>query len=1142
MRLTLAFFSLLAIATAEEPLLLQHPTLNKTHIVFVYAGDLWSVPREGGDAIRLTSGPGNKTDPAFSPDGTSIAFTGEYDGNVDVFVIPAAGGVPKRLTWHPAPDRVMGWTPDGKRILFSSPRTAYSVFSEMFSVPAEGGVEERLPLPTGFYSSMSPDGQSIAYEPVRRAFVMWKRYRGGGTAHIWLARLSDSEVTKIPRTNSNDFNAMWAHDRVYFLSDRNGPVTLFYYDTKSNTVHEAVANRGLDMKSASLGPDAIVYEQFGGIYLYDLKTGKTRQVPVKVYGDFSELRAKFTNVGRRLGSPAISPNGARAVFAAWGEIITVPAEKGEPRNLTNTPGVMEREPQWSPDGKTIAYLSDESGEYALHLRPQNGAGDATKIELKPGFYRGIRFSPDSKKIALVDILERLWYVDLATRKQVAVDEDTYQMRSGNILGAWSPDSKWLAYSKVLPNQLSAIHLFSVADGKSTQVTDGLSDATNPVFDKGGKYLYFTASTNSGEGLGLDIHAIERTFSSSVYLVVLDKTQPSPFAPESDEEKTADEKKPAASGKPDNDSGSPDQADKDGESTKDGPAGASPKEGEQSAEKGKPAAPAKPKSGTPDIKVDLDGIDQRILSVPMPARRYAGLQVGKTGILLALEAPAPPTEFTPGMTIGLTVHRYDLKAHKSDTPLAGVNGFQMSFSGDKALYRQGENWTIAALRPMAAGPGGGPSPAPPAPPSGPGGSAGVLKTADIEVRVDPVQEWKQMYHEAWRIERDWFYDRNIHGLDLKEAEKKYEAYLNNIVSRQDLTYLFQEMLGNMVVSHMGTGGGDTPEVKRTQTGLLGADYEVADGRYRFARVYSGENWNPQLRAPLTQPGVNIKAGEYLLAVNGRDVRPPANVYSFFEELAGKSVLLRVGPDAGGANARDVTVVPVANESRLRNLAWIESNRRKVDQLSGGKIAYIYMPDTANGGLTSFNRYFYAQIGKEAAIVDERFNGGGLLATDVAEILNRKPLSAASNRVGVPVVQPQGIFGPKVMIINESAGSGGDAMPWYFKRAGVGKLIGTRTWGGLVGMAGGPGLMDGGFVGAPSSGIYNPNSGEWEVENNGVAPDIPVDQDPALVRKGRDPQLEKAVEVALEELKKNPPPKMRRPAFPNYYKTDERASGR
>jgi tricorn protease len=960
-------------------------------------------------------------------------------------------------------------------------------------------VEEPLPLPTGIEASMSPDGQSIAYQPVEPAFTMWKHYRGGRTTKIWLAKLSDSSITKVPRTNSNDFAPMWAGDRVYFLSDRNGTTTLFYYDVKSKAVHEAVPAQGLDIKSATLGPDAIVYEQFGGIFLYDLKTGKTKPVPIRVQGDFTELRPKIVNVGRRLGSPAISPNGARALFAARGEIITVPAEKGDPRNLTNTPGANERDPQWSPDGKTVAYLSDESGEYALHLHPQSGAGAVVKIPLKPGFYSSLRYSPDSKKMAMVDSFQRLWYVDLTTKKQVEVAGDTYQMRSGDIAGNWSPDSKWLTYSKVLPNELSAIHLYSIADGKSTQITDGMSDATNPVFDKDGKYLYFTASTNVGESLGLDIHAAGRTSTSSIYLIVLDKSQTSPFAPESDEEKVADEKKPDA--KPD--------------AKPDGPP--------------KPPAAAEVK----DIKIDLDGIDQRILSVPMPVGRYTGLQVAKAGTLLALEAPAQFGEGAGGPP-GTTVHRYDFKARKSDVPLSGVSSFVMSFGGDKALYRQGENWTIASLRPMATGPGGGGPAA--APPAGGGAAQGALKTSGIEIHVDPVQEWKQMYHEAWRTERDFFYDRNIHGLNIASEEKKYEPYLAGVVSRSDLTYLFQEMLGNMVVSHMGTGGGDLPDVKRVQTGLLGADYDVANGRYRFARVYSGENWNPQLRAPLTQPGVNVKAGEYLLSVNGREVRPPENVYSFFEGLADKTVILRVGPNPNGDGAREVNVVPVSDEGRLRNLAWIDDNRRKVDQMSGGKVAYIYMPDTANGGLAAFNRYFYAQIGKEGAIVDERFNAGGLLATDIAEILNRKVLSAASNRVGDPLIQPQGIFGPKAMLINERAGSGGDAMPWYFKRAGVGKLIGTRTWGGLVGMAGGPGLMDGGFVGAPASGIYNPLTGEWEVENIGVAPDIEVEQDPAEVRKGRDPQLEKAVQVVMEEMKKNPPPTLRHPAFPNYHKTD------
>lgn len=1087
------------LAAAEPPgLLLQKPTMNRTHIVFVYAGDLWSVPREGGSAIRLTTSPGGENHPMFSPDGSQIAFTGEYDGNDDVFVIPAGGGVPKRLTWHPAPDVVLGWTPDGKNVLFASPRTAYSRFNELFTISAAGGHEDKLPLPSGFEGSLSPNGQRIAYVPIPRAFAAWKRYRGGRTTKIWLANLSDSAIEKIHRTNSNDFNPMWDGDKVYFLSDRNGPVSLFEFDTKAKAVKQSLPNTGLDLKSASAGPGgAIVYEQFGGIHLFDTSSGKSKQVPITVHGDFPELRARLVNVGKSLGSPGISPSGARALFTARGEIVTVPAEKGDPRVITNTPGVMERDPQWSPDGQSIACFSDESGEYALHVRAQNGAGEVSRYELEPGFYRSLRWSPDSKKVSFVNHDHVLFIYELDAKKQTRIDESFYTMGGFSLAAAWSPDSKWIAYSRLGRNVLNAIHLYSLADGKSTQITDGMSDAQYPVFDKDGKYLYFAASTDAGNTTAPDLHSMQRRPTRSIYLVVLDRTLPSPFAPQSDDEKPAE----SDNAKPD--APKPDAAK---------PAGSKPK------------APVM-------VKIDLDGIDQRILSLPMPARRYVSLQVGKAGTLLAVEAltPAPGA---PPASAGATLHRFDLKARKADAPLTGLNTFAMSEHGERALYRQGNNWIIAALRPMPTGS----APVPPAPPS----SAPPLKVDGVEVRVEPVEEWKQMFREAWRYERYFFYDPKVHGVDVRAVSGRYEPYLNSVVSRRDLTYLFQEMMGELSVGHLNAGGGDIPDTKKVQTGLLGCDYAIDGGRYRFARVFSGENWNPQLRAPLTQPGVNVKAGEYLIAVNGRDVRADANVYSYFEGLADKSVLLKVAADAAGTNAREVTVVPVPNDTGLRNLAWIEENRRKVDQMTGGRVAYVYMPDTANGGITAFNRYFYAQVDKEGAIIDERYNGGGMLATDIVEILNRKVLSATATRRGPDLLQPQGaIYGPKVMIINETAGSGGDAMPWYFRRAGAGKLIGTRTWGGLVGMAGTPPLMDGGFVSAPASGVYNPMSGEWEVENIGIAPDIEVEQDPAAVRKGRDPQLERAVQTVLEELKKTPAPKLRRPTYPNYHMTQTAA---
>ena len=1080
-------------ADSSPALLLQKPTLSKTHIAFVYAGDLWTVPRDGGAAQRLTSGAGVETNPLFSPDGSTIAFTGEYDGNTDVYTVPAAGGVPKRLTWHPAPDNVLGWSPDGKKILFSSNRDSYASVTQLFTMDVNGSFPEKMPLPWGWEAAYSPDGARLAYVPMRRAFTFWKRYRGGDTTPIWLASIADSKVEKVPRENSNDYNPLWIGDKIYFLSDRSGPVTLFSYDTHSRQVKEEVKNAGLDFKSIGAGPDAIVIEQFGGLELFDLKTGTVKPVAVRIAGDLPEVRARMVNVSSRLTSAHLSPNATRALFEARGEIVTVPAEKGDARIITNTPKVMERSPSWSPDGKTIAYFSDEAGEYSLHLAPQTGIGDVVKIRMpEPGFYRSPQWSPDSKKIAFVDARMRIWYVDLDTAKPVRVDKERYWNPFGDDwVPVWSPDSKWLAYSTRLSNYLGAIHVYSLASGKVMQVTDGMSDAKYPVFDRDGKYLYFTASTDSGPSLQPDVGSFTRPVARSVYLAVLSKDQPSPFAPESDEEKAAE------TAKPDETKGD--------------------------------AKPAAPKASAPDVKIDFDNISQRILSMPLPPSRYVGLQVGKPGVLFAIEASAP----SPGQPSTLVVHRHDLKSRKTDVAASGVRFFEVSLSGEKMLTRQGDNWFIRNLPPPP--PSGASPPAPPpAGGAGPGAATGgQLNTASIEVRISPRDEWQQMFHEAWRIERDYFYDPGYHGLDLRSSEKRYEPFVEGIGSRADLNYLFAEMLGNLVVGHLGVGGGDQPDVKRIQTGLLGCDYAIANGHYRFARVYNGENWNPQATAPLTQPGVNVVAGEYLLAVNGRNVTASDNVYSFFEGTAGKQVQIRVGTDPSGAGARTVTVVPIPNENRLRNLAWIEDNRRKVDQMTAGRVAYVYLPDTSFGGFTNFTRYFFAQVDKQAVIVDERFNGGGALATDIIEFLSRKLLSSVATRDGGDEVEPQGaIFGPKVMLINEFAGSGGDAMPWYFRRAGVGKLIGKRTWGGLVGRAGSPSLMDGGFVTAPSSGVWDPAESQWIAENVGISPDIEVEHDPALVRQGHDPQLERAVKEILAELEKNPPRKLTRPTFPKY----------
>ncbi len=1114
-------------ASSETPLLLQSPSLSRTEITFTYAGSVWIVSREGGDARRLVAAdPGWTAGPIFSPDGSMVAFTGNFDGNQDVYVVPAAGGEPRRLTTHPDTDVAVGWTPDGKRVLVKTAREAYSRFERLITVGLDGGLPEALPLPMGVQGAYSADQKQLAYVPLwnRRGgaadgAIAIKNYRGGKTSPIWIAQLSDSSVVAIPRENSNDFNPLWIGEKVYFLSDRAGAVTLFSYDVKSRAVTQLVKNEGFDFKSAAAGPGAIVYEQFGALHLYDLANGKTREVKVRLNADLPQTRPYFAKVAaRQLAGASISPSGARAVFEARGEIVTVPAEKGDIRNLTRSTAVADRDPAWSPDGKTIAYFSDESGEYALHLRDQTGLGTVRKIELgaDASFFYNPTWSPDSKHIAYSDKRGAFWLLEIASGKPAKFDTD---LRSRGAVFSWAPDNRWLAYTKELANNHSAVFVYSLDTQKVAQVTDGMSDAAWPAWDASGKYLYFTASTDLGLGsVGFNMSSNSRPITRAVYVAVLDKKLPSPLAPESDEEKDeakdkdakdkdADAKKSESEAKV---AGAAEKADANKPAAEEG-AKADAKVADKSD--AKPAADAAKKKDK-DVKVviDFDGLSQRILALPLPEKNYGQLSTGKEGIVYVVEGPqvAGRGEGAPKSVL----QRFDLKTRKTEKILDAVEGFQIAAKGEKMLWRADGKWFIAAAD-KAPKPGDG-----------------ALKLDALEVWVDPRAEWKQMYREVWRIERDFFYDPGYHGIDIAAAERIYARYLDGIGSRADLNYLFAEMLGQLSVQHMYVAGGAKPELKEMRVGLLGADYQLADGRYQFARVYDGENWNPTTKAPLTQPGVNVKAGEFLLAVNGAEVTARDEVFAFFAGTVGKQTVLRVGPSADGKDARDVTVVPVASETALRNLAWIEGNRRKVDALSGGKVAYVYVPDTAMPGYTSFNRYFFAQVGKEGAVIDERFNGGGQLADYIVDYLNRPLRTRFITREGVINNSPgAAIFGPKAMIINEFAGSGGDALPWYFRLAGVGPIIGKRTWGGLVGIGGYPALMDGGTVTAPHMALYN-LKGEWEVENVGIPPDIDIDHDPKLVREGRDPQLEKAVEVVLEALRKNPPKEYPVPPYPKY----------
>jgi len=1088
----LAGFTLCASARAAEPLLLRNPSLSRDRIAFVYADDIWTVPRSGGEAQRLTSQNDIVAGPFYSPDGSRIAYSANRNGAVNVYVMQANGGVPRRLTWEDAGHNLaVGWTPDGKGVLFDSRRYSYSDFDQLFEAKADGtGTPTALPLPSAADGAISPDGSTVAYVPILQWEQAWKHYRGGQTTPIWLVDLKTLDLVKIPRDNSNDSSPVWEGHTVYFLSDRNGPVSLFSYDTDSKQVAQVLENTGYDLKTVAAGPGALVYEQFGSLHLYDLASHKQHPVDVTMDGDLPELEPHLANIRpNETQNLNISPTGVRLVAEAHGDIFTLPTDKGDTRNLTKTPGAEERDPSWSPDGKSIAYFSDASGEYQLDIRDQDGLKAPKVIDLgpHPSFYYSPRWSPDSKAIAYTDKHLHIWYVDVAAGKPVLIDTGLRGGFGSPSQVGWSPDSKWIVYTRDLLNQYHAIFLYSLETHQSTQITDGMSNAANPVFDPDGKYLYFTASTTGGPSdAGIDLSSLDRWTTSGVYVVVLAKATPSPVPPETGDEKAAGEEKP-------------DQAAKSGD----------PKDEDKKDAEKKPAVTV----------VDLDGIGNRILALPIPQRNYVDLEMGKTGVLYLAEGPAVgrPSEMD-GPPIA-AVWRFTVKDRKTEEVLTHIEGFGASFNGEKLFYTQGEHWfTIGAAELK------------------PGGSQGKpVDNHGMFATIDPRAEYAQMYRETWRIERDFFYDPHLHGLDLAKIEAKYQPYVAGIASRDGFTYLCNEMLGEIEVGHMFIRGPrnrpDAPE-----TGLLGADYTVDNGRYKFSRIYNGQNWTPGLKAPLTLPGVDVHVGDYLLAVNGRELRADDNLYSFFDGTAGEQTVITVGAKPDGTGARNVTVIPTSSEAGLRNLAWISHNIQLVDQLSSGKIAYVYMPNTGGAGYDNFNRYFYAQVNKQGLVLDERYNEGGFIADYIVDVLGRKMLSGAIERDGKPVFDPEGaIFGPKAMLINQSAGSGGDAMPWYFRKAHLGTLVGTRTWGGLVGISGYPTLIDGGSVTAPRYAIFGLHN-DWEVEGHGIPPDVEVEELPKDVAAGHDLQLERAVSIVMQELKEHPVVYPPIPPYPNHHQHD------
>ena len=1077
---------------AVDPLdtrLLTQPAMSATHIAFIYAGDLFVADRNGANVRRLTTDDGLESNPVFSPDGTTIAFSASYDGNVDVFTIPVTGGAPTRLTWHPGADSVQAFTPDGAAVLFASQRAAFTNrYAQLFTVPVKGGMEQQLPIPNAARATYSPDAQRIAYNPIPPRFQQWKSYRGGTASEIWLYETKGHAVEEIPqpKERSNDVDPMWIGSTVYFRSDRAGEFNLFAYDTASKQVRQVTRHDDFPVLTAGAGGGKIIYEQAGALHVLDPGSGKAERLKIGVASDLREMRPRFVRGARWIREAALSPTGTRALFNFRGEIVTVPGEKGDVRNLTNNPAAHDRFPAWSPDGRSIAWFSDEGGEYQLHIASQDGKGEIRKIKVPgEGFYRDPVWSPDSQRIAYFDNALTIYWLDV---KSGAAKKVATQPIYGPVVlvsYAWSPDSKWLAYAMDNNALITTVYAYSTEQGKSFQVSDGMSDVRDPQFDKSGKYLYFLASTDAGPVKDWFAQSnADMRLTRSIYLAVLQNDLPSPIAKESDEEKPTPDK-PAGGEKP--------TTEKPAEVLPDKPAD-------------KPAA--KP------FRIDFEGLEYRILDLPIPAGDLSSLQVGSAGQIYYLKTVDNTT----------SLNRYDLTARKNETLVPSVTvapnilSYVVSADAKKLLYRSGANWSIVptnrAIQP----------------------SEGRIAVDTIDVRIDPQAEWKQIFDEAWRINRDYFYAKNMHGVDWPKQKEKYGAFLPHVATRADLNRVMQWMFSELSVGHHNVGGGDTlTEPRNVPGGLLGADYEIADGRYRLKKVYGGLNWNPQLRAPLTEPGANARAGEYLLAVNGKDLRPPTNIYSLFENTAGKIVEITLGPRADGSGSRTVQVVPIGNEGALRNRDWVEGNLKKVDKATGGRVAYVYVPNTAEPGHTYFKRYFYPQVRKEAIIVDERFNGGGSVADYYIDILNRPYIAHWAMRYGEEFKTPfASIQGPRAMLIDETAGSGGDLLPWMFHKFKMGPLVGKRTWGGLVGILGFPTLMDGGAITAPNLAIFTDEEG-YIVENEGVPPDIEVEMRPADVIAGRDPQLEKAIEVVMAELKKNPPKTPKRPADPVRGKT-------
>ncbi|MGS2720637.1 S41 family peptidase [Paraglaciecola aestuariivivens] len=1059
---------------SAETLMLQQPAISKTHIAFVYAGDIYLTDRQGNNARRLTSHPAIEESPHFSPDGKSIAFTADYDGNEDVYVVDVNGGQPSRLTYHPGSDTVVGWHPKNGQVVFRSAREmANGRSGHLYQISASGGFPEKIMQALAFEGEFNANAKLLAYRPYRTAHSGasgWRNHRGGSTPPIWIMDLAKNQYSEVPHVNASDTNPMWIGQDLYFLSDRDKNKNLYQFS--QGKLKQVTQFKDWDINSADAHAEHIVYAKGGALYVLNTAKNSTQKLSISINPDLPQLRPQVKDAMQAMTSARLSSTGKRVLISGRGEVFTVPVKDGSTRNLTGTSGVSERDALWSPKGEQVAYITDQGHVQALVIAEQNG-----KVVKKlafgdyPADFYLMHWTADAKHIVYADSNLAMWAMDISSGKATKVAQQH------NMLGfnsAVSFDGDWLAYTKSGDNYLWDLYLYQFSSQKTVRLTDGMSHNNWPAFSRDGQYLYFASSTNAGPtSFGLDLSTQERPQRYGLYAAVLQADGKSPLLP-----KTGDESAPSTSDKK--------EEDKEGDS--DTPA---------------------------TLTVDSKGLTERIVALPVPKRFYSNLVAAEDGNLYfientqegaSIEANGRPLDESDLL-------RFNFEDKKVETVLSKVENIQLSADGKQALLSYPQN----SLKVSAVGKKFEPE---------------ALNTKDVRALINPKEEWAQIFAEAWRNERDYFYDPNIHGLDWQKVYNKYRPLLDHVGSREDLNWLMVEMIAEMEVGHNRIYGGDLHKEKTVQVGLLGADIRPHKDHFIIEKIYNGGAWNPFLTAPLAAPGIGITEGDHILAVNGQSFAKNSNFYQYFVDAVGKQVTLTVSSNGSSKNAKDVVVEPISNESSLRHWDWVESNRKKVDELSDGKVGYVYLPNTTTAGFTYFNRMFFAQTHKRAMIIDERRNGGGQAANYITDVLSREYLAGWQYRSGDMVLStPAGaVYGPKVMLIDQDAGSGGDFLPYSFKRMGLGKLIGKTTWGGLIGISANRSFIDGGRQTVPHFRFFTPEH-EWRVENEGVAPDIEVELDPTLVNKGQDAQLQRAVTEVLEQLKTHKPVRHdKAPAFP------------